>query len=54
MEDGGIFYGHLAYFTTICYIFPRFGVFHQEKYGNQGFQHISTLQILLLQCLNVS
>jgi hypothetical protein len=47
MEDVGIFYGHLVYFTAIWYmllpfvyfvvfwyIFPRFGMFYQEKSGN--------------------
>jgi hypothetical protein len=49
MEDVGIFYGHLVYFTTILYIFidnwcifdnliyfSRFGKLHQEKSGNPG------------------
>jgi hypothetical protein len=47
MEDVGIFYGHLVYFTANWYIlwpfgifygnlvcFPRFGMLHQEKSGN--------------------
>jgi hypothetical protein len=45
MEDVGTFYGHLVYFTVIWYnicghllyflvIFPRFGMFYQEKSGN--------------------
>jgi hypothetical protein len=47
MEDGGIFYGHLVYFTVFCYIlwtigivrgnlvyFSRFGILYQEKSGN--------------------
>jgi hypothetical protein len=37
MEDVGIFYGHLSYFTSICipwYIFSRFGMLYQEKSGN--------------------
>jgi hypothetical protein len=47
MENAGIFYGHLEYFTVICniswpfgnavviwYIFPRFGILCQEKSGN--------------------
>jgi hypothetical protein len=29
-----IFYGHLVYFVVIWYIFPRFGILDQEKYGN--------------------
>jgi hypothetical protein len=50
MEDVGIFYDHLVYFTAvwyifcghsvhfmvICYIFPRFGMLRQEKSGNHG------------------
>jgi hypothetical protein len=49
MENLGIFYDHLVYFTAIekiigrmvyfvviwC-IFPRFGVLYQEKSGNPG------------------
>jgi hypothetical protein len=47
MENAGIFYGHLEYFTVICniswpfgntvviwYIFPHFGILCQEKSGN--------------------
>jgi hypothetical protein len=47
MENAGIFYGHLEYFTVIWYIlwqfgnvveiwnnFPRFGILCQEKSGN--------------------
>jgi hypothetical protein len=33
----GIFCGHLKYFKAIWYIFPCFGVLHQEKSGNPGF-----------------
>jgi hypothetical protein len=29
-----IFYGNLAYFVVIWYIFSRFGMLHQEKSGN--------------------
>jgi hypothetical protein len=49
MENAGIFYGHLEYFTVIryilwpsghvvviWYIFPRFGKLRQEKSGNPG------------------
>jgi hypothetical protein len=31
-----IFYGHFVYFMVIWYIFPRFGILDQEKYGNPG------------------
>jgi hypothetical protein len=38
-----LFYGHLmnfvailVYFVVIWYIFPRFGIFYQEKSGNPG------------------
>jgi hypothetical protein len=47
MEDVGLFYGHLVYFTTIWYIvrpfgilydslvyFSHFGMLYQEKSGN--------------------
>jgi hypothetical protein len=47
MEDVGIFYGHLVYFTSIWYIlwpsgicyghleyFSRFGMLYREKSGN--------------------
>jgi hypothetical protein len=34
----GIFYGHFVYFMAIWYIFPRFGVLHQEKIGNPDFK----------------
>jgi hypothetical protein len=49
LENLGIFYGHLVYFTAIgnilwhlvyfvviWYIFPRFGILDQEKSGNPG------------------
>jgi hypothetical protein len=47
LEDAGIFYGLLVYFTVFCYIlwtfdmargnlvyFSRFGILYQEKSGN--------------------
>jgi hypothetical protein len=47
VENAGLFYGHLEYFTVIWdiswpfdngvviwYIFPRFGILCQEKSGN--------------------
>jgi hypothetical protein len=47
MKDDGIFYGRFVHFTVFChilwtfgivvvigYIFPRFGIFYQEKSGN--------------------
>jgi hypothetical protein len=34
LEPLEIFYGHLVYFMVIWYIFPRFGIFDQEKSGN--------------------
>jgi hypothetical protein len=50
MENLGIFYDHLVYFTAIgtilwpfvyfvviWYIFPRFGILDQEKSGNPEF-----------------
>jgi hypothetical protein len=49
MENDGIFYDYLEYitaiwdtlwpfgnFVVIWYIFPRFGIFSQEKSGNPG------------------
>jgi hypothetical protein len=49
MEEVGIFYGHLVYFTPILkilwpfdifygnwYIFPRVGILYREKSGNPG------------------
>jgi hypothetical protein len=49
MENDGIFYGHLEYFTVLWYILwpfgnvviiwyisPRFGILCQEKSGNPG------------------
>jgi hypothetical protein len=49
MEDAGIFYGHLVYFSAIWHIlwpfgtcslvlvhFTRFGMLYQEKSGNPG------------------
>jgi hypothetical protein len=49
MENLGIFYDHLVYFTAIgniffhlvyfmviWYIFPRFGILYQEESGNPG------------------
>jgi hypothetical protein len=52
MEDVSTFYGHfMAYFVylealcyiyymAIWYIFPRFGILHQEKSGNPGLLQI--------------
>jgi hypothetical protein len=53
MEDVGIFYVHLVYFTDIYYIlwpfgtfygclvyFSRFGMLYKEKSGNPGLGHI--------------
>jgi hypothetical protein len=44
MEDVGIFFGHLIYFTAIWYtlldiwyIFPVFGMLYQDKSGNPVF-----------------
>jgi hypothetical protein len=55
MENAGIFYGHLEYFTAIWhilwpfgnvvviwYIFPRFGIVRQEKSGNHALNTPST------------
>jgi hypothetical protein len=46
MENLGVFYDHLVYFTAIgnilwpfgifCGIFSRFGILDQEKSGNPG------------------
>jgi hypothetical protein len=30
----GNIFGHLVYFVVILYIFPRFGILYQEKSGN--------------------
>jgi hypothetical protein len=50
MEDMGVFYGDLVYFTAIRYIlwtcgifcgnlvyFSHFGMLYQERSGNPGF-----------------
>jgi hypothetical protein len=50
VEDVGIFYGYLAYFTALWYIlwpfgifygdlvyFFRLGILYQEKSGNPGY-----------------
>jgi hypothetical protein len=41
LEDVGIFFGHLVYFTAAGYILQQFGIFygrlvylHQDKSGN--------------------
>jgi hypothetical protein len=49
VENDGIFYGHLEYFTAILgpfgyaaatwYIFHRFGILRQEKSGNPARDH---------------
>jgi hypothetical protein len=36
LRPNGIFYGHLAYFVDIWYIFNRFGLLFREKSGNPG------------------
>jgi hypothetical protein len=33
----GIFFGHLAYFVVMWYIFPSFSMLYQEKSGNPGY-----------------
>jgi hypothetical protein len=33
-----IFCGHLVHYIVLWYIFPRFGVLHQDKSGNPGGQ----------------
>jgi hypothetical protein len=54
MENVGIFYVHLVYFTAIgnilwpCfviiwYIFPRFGMLYQEKSGNSALNYQSVV-----------
>jgi hypothetical protein len=53
MENAGIFYGHLEYFTVIWYslwpfgnvvviwyIFPCFGILCQEKSGNPDTEYL--------------
>jgi hypothetical protein len=55
MEDVGIFYGPMVYFTATWYIlwsfgifygcsvyFPRFGMLYQEKSGNPDFIFFET------------
>jgi hypothetical protein len=37
MDNAGIFNGHLVYFMAIWYIFPRFGLWYQEKSGNPAY-----------------
>jgi hypothetical protein len=37
----GIFCGHLVYLKVIWYIFPRFGMLHQEKSGNPAEQSVT-------------
>jgi hypothetical protein len=59
IEDVGVFYGHLAYFTAIWYIlwpfgifyghlvyFSRFGMLYKEKSGNPA---LSTEELLKTQ-----
>jgi hypothetical protein len=36
LQPFGIFCGNLEHFMIIWYIFPRFGMLHQEKSGNPG------------------
>jgi hypothetical protein len=60
MENIGIFYYHLVYFTAIgnilwpfgifgviWYIFPRFGILYQEISGNPGLQARAETTILI-------
>jgi hypothetical protein len=54
MEDDGIFYALLVYFTAIWYFydhlisFSRFGMLHQEKSGNLAFYSFIVLQPTVL------
>jgi hypothetical protein len=55
MEDVGILYGHLVYFTPVWYILRPFGIFYgyltrfgmlyQEKSGNPGFNSVKLFAI---------
>jgi hypothetical protein len=35
----------LVYFVVIWYIFPRFGIFYQEKSGNPEFKYGFNLRV---------
>jgi hypothetical protein len=50
LQPFGIFCGHLEHFMVIWYIFPRFGMLHQEKSGNPGVQIIFIF--FLFHCLS--
>jgi hypothetical protein len=58
MDNAGIFYGHLEYFTLLWYIlwlfgnvvvirhiFPCFGLLCQEKSGNPGQHSILVISV---------
>jgi hypothetical protein len=57
MENIGILYGHLVYYTTIrnllwpfgifCSIFPRFGILDQEKSGKLVRNHVRDNPVLI-------
>jgi hypothetical protein len=44
LQPVGILSGHLIDFTVVWYVFPRFGMLHQEKSGNPVPCALSTLQ----------
>jgi hypothetical protein len=53
MEQVGIFYGHviyfmaihMVYFVVIGYVFPHFGILHQEKSRNPGMYDTLILSV---------
>jgi hypothetical protein len=45
MEDVGLFYSYLVYFTVIYFVvilvyFPSFGMLYQEKSGNPPYRFL--------------
>jgi hypothetical protein len=59
MENAGIFYGHLEYFTVIWYILGLFGIFSlvfgilcQEKSGNPASNQKSFFRIFCRQTIS--
>jgi hypothetical protein len=48
MENIGIFYDHLVYLVVIWYIFHRFGILYQEKYGNPALRSVYTRTVIFV------
>jgi hypothetical protein len=45
-------YGHIVHFVVILHIFPRFGMFYQNKSGNPGGNQFLRAKVLFRRLSN--